>query len=455
MAGDGSVPPSGGIILSRYGDLFAVRSFRSFLTAGALQFAAPSTVLVVLLFAVVFAYPASDRLTYGAIALAFLGISSALPTLGTAFFAGAVADRHDRGRLMRVVNLGSIVATAAIALDVYFAPARHILVPGPSGFYLPLWILLAYPAWALVTVTSTLFRPAFNTSLPRLVERKNLGHANGLIYAIAALAGAAGTVGVGALLTVAPLVDALAVPFALFFATQVALLCVDADLAVHRVAPPRSLGAETLAGFGFLYRRRALLEMTLAALVINFLSAVALVELALYVASWLNLSAGIWYGTVVAVATLGGAVGFLSIARVRFEARAGRVMILLTIVMGLALLALGLVRSVWLALPIVFLYGMMPGMVTTVFLSTVQATVPDEMMGRVFAADEVGSYALVPVGQATGGALTLFLGVQGVFLAAGGSIVFLGLVMVVAFGALRALGYSTGERGAERAVGEA
>ncbi len=371
-----------------------------------------------------------------------------MPTLACAFFAGAIADRHDRAALMRVVNLVALVAVALLAVDVYYVPSTHVPVPGVAGFYLPMWVLLLYPMWALVTVTSTLFRPAFNTSVPRLVDRALLGRANGLIYAAAALASAAGTVAVGVVLTYRPLVEALAIPFVLFFATQVALVRMDADLAVRRSGPPRALGAEAREGFRFLVRRKALLEITVGALVINFLSAVALVELALYVATWLNLAQGFWYGAVIATSTVGGAVGFLSIARWKFEHRAGRVIILLIVVMGLSLLALGLVRSVWLALPIVFVYGMMPGMVTTVFLSTVQATVPDEMMGRVFAADEVGSYALVPVGQYTGGLLTLILGVQGVFLTAGGSILVLGVVMAVGFGALRQLGYST-DRGAE------
>src|SRR5208282_5991202 len=128
----------------------------------------------------------------------------------------------------------------------------------------------------------------------------------------------------------------------------------------------------------------------------------------------------------------GVAVGFVLASRIHFEVRAGRAIIVFTLAMGLAILALGLVRSIWLALP-------------TVFLSTIQATVPDEMMGRVFSADEVGSFALVPAGQYTGGLLTLSVGVQGTYLGAGGAIVVFGLVMAVAFGALRRLGYRPAE----------
>lgn len=426
---------------ARYADLFRERSFRPFLVAGAFQLAAPSAVQVILLFSIALAYPGPERTTYGALALAFLGLSSTVPTLLMAVFSGALADRYDRGALMRGANLLALLATAGLAADLLVRPGGRLPVPGPHGFYLPTWVLYSYPVWATVAATSTVFRPAYNTLVPRMVEQHALGRANGLIYAVAALASAAATVSVGGLLTVAPVEYALAIPFALFFGTQVTLLLIGVDFSVDRSKGRRPIWTEAREGFAYLVGRRDLFEITVSALLINFLTAVALVELALYVVSWLGLVQGIYYGAMIAAATLGTATGFLLIGRLRFEERAGRVMILLVFVIGLAVLALGLVRSVWIALPLLFLYGLAPGMITTVFLSTIQATVPDDKMGRVFAADEIGSYALVPVGQWSGGLLTLSLGVQGVFLFSGGAIVLLGLVMAGSFGAMRRLGY--------------
>jgi len=427
--------------LSRYSDLFRRPSFGAFLSAGALQLAAPATVLVVFLFAITLAYPAGERVTFGAYALTFLGLSSALPTLVGAFFSGALADRYDRGRLMRVVNLVSLLGVTAGAADLFLVPGGRVFVPLTPGFYFPVWVLLLYPCWATVVASATLFRPAYNSSIPRLVETHELGRANGVIYTAAAVVSAAATLGVGALLTVAPDGYALALSFLLFFATQVALLLVQVDLSVTPSARPRSVRREALEGFSYLGRRRELLEITIAALLTNFLSAVALVELGLYVGSWLGLTQGIWYGAMVATSTLGVALGFSLISRFRFEPHAGRAIMGLTLAMGGSLFALGLVHSIWLALPVIFVYGMMPGMIMTVFLSTVQATVPDAMMGRVFSADEVGSYALVPFGQSAGGILTSAVGVQGTYLAAGGAIVAFGVVMVASFGALRRLGF--------------
>ena len=397
--------------------------------------------LVVLLYCIALAYPAAHRETYGALALAFLGLSSTLPTLASAFFSGALADRYDRGRLMKTINLVSLVATAGLAADLVVLPSQRLALPGPSGFYLPLWVLLLYPGWAAVAASTTLFRPAFNASVPRVVSQADLPRANGAIYAIAAVVSGGASLGVGVALTFVAAAYALGVAFLLFFATQVALVFVRTDLSVSRSGRNRSLSKEATAGYAYLARRRGLLELTVTALVTNFLSAVALVELALYVASWLNLSQGFWYGAIVGTSTIGVAVGFATAPRIRFESRAGRAIIVLTLVMGLAILSLGLVRSIWLALPIVFVYGMMPGMITTVFLSTIQATVPDEMMGRVFSADEVGSMALIPVGQWTGGLLTLSVGVQGTYLDAGGAIVLFGLVIGATFGSMRRLGY--------------
>ncbi|HTP54134.1 MAG TPA: MFS transporter [Thermoplasmata archaeon] len=425
----------------RYADLFRERSFRPFLLAGAFQLAAPSGVLVILLFSVALAYPAPERATYGALALAFLGLSSTVPTLLTAVFSGAFADRYDRGVLMRGANLCALLATALLAVDLVLRPSGRIGFFGPRGFYLPEWIVLAYPAWAAIASAATLFRPAYNTLVPRLVEQHALGRANGLIYAVAATASALTTVAVGALLTVAPSEYALAVPFLLFFATQVTVLLIGIDLSVDRGAPRRPIWAEAREGFSYLGHRRDLLEITISALVVNFLTALALVELALYVVSWLGLVQGIYYGAMVAAATLGTASGFLVIGHLRFEARAGQVMILLVFAMAGSLVALALVRTIWLALPILFVYGLAPGMITTVFLSTIQATVPDDKMGRVFAADELGSVSLVPAGQWAGGLLTLTVGVQGIYLFSGAAIALLGVVMLASFASLRRLGY--------------
>jgi MFS family permease len=425
-----------------YAEILRHDSMPAFLVAGALQFAGPSTALVVLIFTIPSAYSSAGHAGQGAIALALLGLASALPTFGSAFFSGPLADRHDRHFLLRTANLLSLVGIAGLAAVLFVRPTGQLSIPGAGGFYFPLWVALALPAWALVISSATVFRPAYNASVPRLVPTSELGRTNGLVYSTAAVTSALGALGVGVVLSTGPTVYALAVPFLLFLATQVALVGVRADLSAPRPRAQRKISADVVEGFRYLYSRSDIFQMTIAALVVNFLIAVAFVELGLYVLLWLRLASGFWYGAMVAASTAGSAVGMVAVAHARFERRAGRVLIGLILAMGAAILALALVRSIWLALPIVFVYGIFPGMIQTVFLSSVQATVPDEVLGRVFSADEVGSYALVPIGQAAGGAITFEIGVQGTYLIAGGAIVALAVVMTGGFTALRGLGYS-------------
>jgi hypothetical protein len=84
-------------------------------------------------------------------------------------------------------------------------------------------------------------------------------------------------------------------------------------------------------------------------------------------------------------------------------------------------------------------------MTTTVFLATVQATVPDEVLGRVFAADEVGSYSMVPPGQYAGGLITLATSVQFTYLLAGAGTVATGVIMA-GLKSLRAMGFDPNQR---------
>ncbi len=444
----GSALPSsqGDEHLSPFRELLARGPFRTFLTAGAASFAAPTSSLVVLLWTIATAYPDTGAgHTAAAYALAFLGLSSTIPTLAAAVFSGTLADRADRRRLMQEVNLLALFATAAIAFVLYLRPGG--VVVGGGGFYAPVWVLATFPLWAVETTAVTIFRPTFNSSLPRLVGRAELGSANGLVYASAVGVLVAGSLTTSAALGWVGPAPALLLPIALFALTTVALAVLRADLAPRRERPPRRFLSEAADGYRYLFRRRELLEITLSALVVNFFSAVAFVELALYVQVGLALSNAVFVGAMLSAGSLGSAVGTLVINRWRFEARAGRFLAAFTLLQGLSVVGLGLVHSPWLALPIMFLFGVFPGMFTTVFLATIQATVPEDRLGRVLAADEVGSYGLVPFGQYAGGVLTAATSVDATYLVAGAGTVAIGGLMA-ALPHLRRLGFTPTDEGA-------
>jgi Transmembrane secretion effector len=377
----------------------------------------------------------------GALALAFLGLSSTVPTLATAIFAGTVADRADRRRLLRWVNSAALFSTVAIALLLDLRPSAPISVGGAGGFAFPEWILLLYPLWAIETTAVTLFRPAFNAAVPLLVSKAELGRANGLVYAEALALSIVGSLAAGFATNAYSPALALTVPVAFFLATQVFLLGVRAPLSTVREGPLEPFLSEAKAGFRYLYDRRPLLALTLSALAINFFSAVAFVELGLYVVNWLSVNAAILVGAMMSGGSLGAAAGTLLVNRFRFERRAGRYLVVLVLLQGVTVAVLGLVRTIWLALPDMFLFGLFPGMFTTIFFATIQATVPNRILGRVLAADEVGSFAMIPVGQYVGGFTTAVAGIPLTYVLAGVGTTFVGVLMGL-YGGLRRLGFS-------------
>lgn len=406
--------------MGRWSALVRQPNFAALLTAGGASLAAPTASLVVISWALSHAYPdVANGQSYAALALAFLGLSSTVPTLVAAVFSGTLADRVDRNYLMRLVNLVAMAATIAIAAILVARPEMPVVVPGANGLYLPLWVLLIYPFWAAETTAVTIFRPAFNASLPRVVARPQLGTANGLVYATALLLSIVASLVASGILAWVGWGLALIIPVAFFLGTQLALGLLRADLAPRPEGVRRPFLKEALDGYRYLWVRRDLFELTVSALAINFFSAVAFVELSLYATFSLGISNAILLGALISGGSLGAAAGTLLVNRFRFEQRAGRFLAVLTVCQGLTVLALGFIHSIWLALPTMFLFGLFPGMFMTVFLATIQATVPNQTLGRVLAADEVGSYGLVPVGQWAGGLLTASAGVSVAYVSAG------------------------------------
>ncbi|HZY70459.1 MAG TPA: MFS transporter [Thermoplasmata archaeon] len=411
--------------MAGYATLVRRPGFLSFVLAGAFAYAAPLVVNVVLAWSIAVAYPGVGAASsFVALALVLNGLSATVPTLASALFAGALADRARRRRLMLGANAVLIAAAAGLVLDLAVLPTTGIPFPGPAGFFLPTWLVLAFPLYAAVTVSTTIFRPAYNASIPKFAPKEELGRANALVYALAIAFGVAASVVATGLIPVAGFGPgvAIALALALGVGTQFALQLTPGTIDEAPTRRPTKFSSDVVEGYRYLARQPALLQLTLGSLAINFLTAMATVQLALYARAWLGVAPdqALLYGLLFGVATVGSGVGIFLISFIPFERRAGRVLLLLIVGQGITFALLGLVRSVPFALVDIFLFGLFPGMGQTVFLATVQARVPNELLGRVFAADEVGSYAFMPVGQAAGGYATLLTGaVQVTFLLSG------------------------------------
>jgi hypothetical protein len=405
--------------------------FLRFFLAGVLSFAAPTAGLIVLSSEIVRSYGlGGSGPMYAALTLSFLGLSATIPTLGSAAVSGTLADRVNRLRLLRIVTIVALVALGGAIAVLSLRPDGQIAAPGPYGFYLPMWVLLAFPLWAALTSAVTIFRPTFNASLPRLLPATHLGRANGLIYAA--------TVGAGVVtwLAVGPIDDAgypqlaLLLPLLLFAGSLVCLFLLSEELQEKPRRARRPFLSDAAEGYRYIGSRPELLALTFGSLGVNFLNALALVELSLLALDSLHQSIT-FLAALNAVASLGAGTGAYLIGRSRFEARSGRLIGLFILPMGAAVALLPVLGNPILVLVDMFFFGLFPGMVQTIFVAAVQATVPNRVLGRVFAADEMGSYGLVPVGQYAGGLLTVAVGLESTYLLSGIGTVGIGLALLL------------------------
>ncbi len=355
--------------------------------------------------------------TGSALDVAYLGLAGLVPRIAFGLLSGAFADRFPRLRLMIVGDLlraGTLGALGASLLGI--------------GFSLP--FLLA--AAVLLGVGQTLFRPAFNAYVPTVVPPSQLGQANGFLTSAQEVTGIlGGPLGTGLLVT-------LGAAAALFFngATYLAsaALIVAIGLltqpggarpsvagrspAARDTGPAPTMVEQIREGFAYLRGEPTLLELTLASLAGNFFLSLFSGFLVIYVGAVLGAGAVV-FGALAAVAGAGFAAGSLLVGRLHPEQRFGRWFAAGWCVSGVAILGLVVVRSPFVAGPLLFALGVGGGFGNTTFFTGVQRYVPNRLLGRYLSLDEVGSLAAAPAGLVAGGLIVASAGLLTDFLVAG------------------------------------
>lgn len=344
--------------------------------------------------------------THSPLAISLLGIVQFLPTLGFGLVAGALIDRLDRRRLMMSCDVARAICFAGLALFVLL-------------YGVDLAVLIG--AVFVVATFSTVFRPATNAAVPRLLETRDLADGNGLLQGGSTIAQFVGSpLGGLFLLTVGASVGLAfnALTFAVS-GTMIFLMVIPTGSRPDGVPrPKRSLLGEVRDGLRFVRTQRALLIITATAMASNFFLTMWGSFMVFYAGDQLHQGAA-GFSVLVAASTAGFAIGAIVPGRLHMERAPGFWLLPTWGFVGLLLLGLAWTRSLWLAVPLTTVAGALLSMGNTTWLSGVQRTVPDEFLGRYFATDEAGSYAMIPAGIAVGGVLIFTLGISWTYAIAG------------------------------------
>lgn len=315
-----------------------------------------------------------------------------------ALWAGALTDRVDRRLLVVAVNL---VRATVLTLLVVVIVTGHVSVP----------IVLA--GLFLLGIAEVFADNAITAAIPMIVERGELTTANArLMTAFVTMNELAGPPIGAALFTVG---------WALPFGTEVVLLLAAtvlfARITLPHVIPDverRPVHHEILAGLRWAWRAPAVRTLMTTAFIFNITFGASWSVLVLYSSERLRLGE-VGFGLLTTVMAVGGLFGTLGYDRLARHVSLGNLMRIGLIVETATQLALAVTTVAWVAMAILFLFGVHAYVWGTTSLTIRQLVVPHELMGRVGSVDSVWTYGGLVIGSLVGGFLARNWGITAPF----------------------------------------
>jgi MFS family permease len=319
--------------------------------------------------------------------VALAALLQRLPWLVFGLYAGVLADRLDRRRIVIVADASRVVVIAGLVA---------CLVTGEASIGVVLMVLF------LLGVAETFADTASQTLLPMLVQPRDLGTANarlnGGFIVVNQLAGPP----IGAALFAA----GMAVPF------LVQALCVAAGvLLVARVRLPsrgrravqrgRAL-ADIRQGWHWLWHHPPVRTLAITIFTFNVTFGAAWSVLVLYSQERLGMGS-IGFGAITTASALGGLVGTASYGWLERHVSLGNIMRGGLVIETLTHLVLAVTTTPWVAMPVFFVFGAHAFVWGTTSTAVRQRAVPTEFQGRVGAVYMTAVVGGLVLGAAVGG----------------------------------------------------
>jgi len=346
------------------------------------------------------------QLTDSPALIAGVTFAARLPWLLFALVAGALADRLDRRRTMVLVDVArvSLVAglTAAIVADAATIP-------------------LLYAVAFLLGVFETLFDTSAQSIMPSLVDRDLLSRANGRLYAVELTMNQFVGPPLGGFLAALGLASAFGLAATGYLLAALVLLTIAGSFRPVREGPATRLHREIAEGLRYLFGQPVLRVLAIMVGISNLGSAAVFSIFVVYAVAPGPLGLDeVGFGVLMTGFAVGSLLGSFLVERM--ERRLGRANLLAASMGASAFMtALPAFTTAAVLVGASFVVGGLLGVAwNVVTVSLRQRIVPDRLLGRVNASYRLLAWGTMPVGAAVGGVIGQSVGVQAVFLVAGG-----------------------------------
>lgn len=353
----------------------------------------------------VLALPITAAVLLGASALQMgvLTAAATVPNLAIGLLAGVWVDRLPRRRpILVATDLASATALLSIPLAWWFGA---------------LTVTQLVVVELAVGCARVLFRPAYQSHLPQVVDREHLTRASGHLRSSDSAAMLVGP-GLGGLL-----VQAVSAPVAVLLDAAsflVSATCIRSLRRPERPTAPgpeaRSLRTDLGEGLSAVLRNPALRAIAGSAANLNLFGMLTMALFVAYATRTLGMSAGM-VGAIVMTGGAGALAGALAAPRIAARIGEGRAIVAATVVFSFALFALPLASGPrWLELTVIGAGELVGGFAVMVFDVTAAGltlkAVAPELLGRVSSCSAFLTQGVKPVGALAGGVLGTTLGLH-------------------------------------------
>jgi MFS family permease len=330
-------------------------------------------------------------LTHSSLAVGVLGLFEIVPILALAFLGGALADAHDRRRMVQLSELSLAVISAILV--------GNALLPHPQ-----VWVL--YMAASAFAGLDAIQRPSLDALLPRLVERDELTAAGALSSLRTNVGMIMGPAAGGLLIAAVGLAGTYGVDVATFVFSLVTLWLMRA------VPPPpdaeRPSVRRVVEGLRYARSRPELMGTYLIDMVAMFFG----MPNALFPALAARYGGPGVLGLLYSAPAVGSFLTIVTSGWTNRVHRHGRAVVLAALGWGVAIVLVGLSPTL---LPALVFLAMAGGadMISGIFRSVMwNQTIPDSLRGRL-ASIELVSYSSGPtLGNVEAGAVASLFGVR-------------------------------------------